>query len=120
VRLIQFYLDEDAMDSGLVIALRSQGVTLITTSAVNRVSAADSEQLAFATSRGSVLYSFNMADYCRLHEEWMHDGRPHAGIVVAPQKVHSVGEQMRRLLRIRAALSADEMVNRIEFLAAWG
>jgi hypothetical protein len=119
VRLIQFYLDEDAMDSGLVTALRSQGVTLITAGEVNLANYADLEHLTYASACGCVLYSFNASDYCRLHEEWIDQGRKHAGIIAAPQQTFSIGEQMRRLLRIRAALSADEMVNRIEFLTAW-
>ena len=31
----------------------------------------------------------------------------------------SVGEQMRRLLRLISSLTAEEMRNRIEFLSAW-
>jgi hypothetical protein len=31
-----------------------------------------------------------------------------------------VGEQMRRLLRLMAAKSAEEMENQVEFLSAWG
>ena len=31
----------------------------------------------------------------------------------------SVGEQMRRLLRLLGALTAEEMRNRVEFLSAW-
>ena len=31
----------------------------------------------------------------------------------------SVGEQLRRILRIRAAESAESMRNRVEFLANW-
>lgn len=32
----------------------------------------------------------------------------------------SVGEQMRRLLRLTSTLTAEEMRNRIEFLSGWG
>jgi hypothetical protein len=49
----------------------------------------------------------------------MYDGRDHAGIIAAPQQTFSIGGQMRRLMRIRAALSADQMTNRIEFLTTW-
>jgi len=31
-----------------------------------------------------------------------------------------VGEYMRRLLRLMAHLTAEEMHNRVEFLSAWG
>jgi len=36
------------------------------------------------------------------------------------QQRFSVGEQLRRILRIRTAISADAMRDRIEFLANWG
>jgi hypothetical protein len=35
------------------------------------------------------------------------------------QQRYSVGEQMRRLLRLIDTLTAEEMRNRIEFLSAW-
>jgi hypothetical protein len=35
------------------------------------------------------------------------------------QQRYSVGEQMRRLLRLIKTLTAEEMRNRIEFLSAW-
>jgi len=33
--------------------------------------------------------------------------------------VYSVGEQMRRILKLIAAVSEQEMKNRVEFLSAW-
>ncbi|MDZ7956392.1 MAG: hypothetical protein RMY34_00530 [Aulosira sp. DedQUE10] len=36
------------------------------------------------------------------------------------QESYSVGEQMRRLLKIIAAKSAEDMQNKVEFLSAWG
>jgi hypothetical protein len=37
-----------------------------------------------------------------------------------PQQRYSVGEQMRRVLRIARQRTSDEMINRVEFLSAWG
>jgi hypothetical protein len=39
-------------------------------------------------------------------------------MVLAPQQRYSVGEQMRRLLKLMAAKSAEEMENQVEFLSA--
>jgi hypothetical protein len=74
---IKLYMDEDAMDSDLVAALRSRGVTVITTVEAGLIG--------------------------RLHMEWVHAGRRHAGMILAPQQRFSVGEQLRRILRIRSA-----------------
>jgi hypothetical protein len=48
----------------------------------------------------------------------MNQNRAHPGIILSRQDV-SVGEQMRRLLRLIDTLTAEEMRNRIEFLSAW-
>lgn len=113
---IRLYLDEDTMDRALVSALRARGVDVLTAHESDMIERKDDEHLVFATTKGRVLYSFNVGDYCRLSS----DGRSHAGLVLAHQQRYSVGEQMRRLLRLMNTLSAEEMQNRIEFLGAWG
>jgi hypothetical protein len=55
----------------------------------------------------------------RLYSNLMRAGQSHAGIILAAQQRYSVGEQMRRLLRLISALTTEEMRNRIEFLSAW-
>ncbi|MBW3541675.1 MAG: hypothetical protein KY476_15510 [Planctomycetes bacterium] len=55
-----------------------------------------------------------------LHTDWLNSGRSHAGIVLAPQQTYSIGEHVRRLLRLRAGRTTDEMRDRVEFLSAWG
>jgi hypothetical protein len=52
---------------------------------------------------------------CRLQAQ----GRSHAGLILAQQQRYPVGDQVRRLLRLVAAKSAEQMRNRIEFLSAW-
>jgi hypothetical protein len=120
VDLIQIYIDEDSMESGLVMALRSRDVTVVTPLEAAGTGRLDDEQLAFATELGCVLYSHNISDFYRLHTEWISAGREHAGMILAPQQRFSVGEQLRRILRIRATASAESMRSRIEFLTNWG
>ena len=114
------YVDENAMDTEVIAALRSRGVTVTTVLGVGRLEKADEDQLAYAAARGCVLYSFNVGDFLQLHGEWAASGRDHAGMILAQQQRYSVGEQLRRLLRIREALSATDMRNRVEFLNNWG
>ena len=54
-----------------------------------------------------------------LHSKYMTSGKTHAGIILGDQQCYSVGEQMRRLLRIITLRSAEAMVNSYEFLNAW-
>ena len=49
---IKIYIDEDTMDSDLVAALRSRGVTVITVSDAGLAEKSDDEQLAFAAEQG--------------------------------------------------------------------
>ena len=80
----------------------------------------DAEHLDYATEQGRILCSFNVGDFCRLHSEYLAQGKRHAGIILVRQQYYSVGEQMRRILRLVASRSADEMQNWVEFLRARG
>jgi hypothetical protein len=46
--------------------------------------------------------------------------KEHAGMLLARQQHYSVGEQMRRVLKVMALKSAADMRNCVEFLSAWG
>ena len=116
---IEIYIDEDAMDTDLVAALRSRGITVITALDAGLAGKSDDEQLAFASEHGCVLYTFNVSDFYRLHTERVDAGREHAGMILAPQQRFSVGEQLRRLLRLRATVTIATMRNHVEFLGNW-
>ncbi len=118
--LFQIYIDEDAIHGAVVDALRSRDVTVITASDAGLMKKSDDEHLAYATEHGAVLYTFNVSDFYRLHTEWINAGREHAGMILAPQQRYSVGEQLRRILRIQASTNAQSMRNRAEFLGNWG
>lgn len=107
------------MDHDLVDALRLRGIDLETADEAGLRGLADEEHLAFAAQNGRVLVSFNIGDFFALHTDWLNAGRSHAGIVLAPQQTYSVGEFLRRILKLHATLSADEMRDRVEFLSAW-
>jgi predicted nuclease of predicted toxin-antitoxin system len=117
---IRLYFDEDSMHRSLVRALRARGVDVVTALDAGMIERADAEHLDYATGQGRVLCSFNVGDFYRLHTDYLSQGRPHAGIILMRQQYYSVGEQMRRLLRLIASKPADEMENWVEFLSAWG
>ena len=115
----KLYLDEDAMDKDLAEALRQRGVDVLTALEAGMIERPDPEHLKFAAAQGRVLYSFNVGDFAALHYDFMAHGKHHAGIVLAQQQRFSVGEQMRRLLRLIAALTAEAMQDQLEFLGSW-
>jgi hypothetical protein len=119
VSRIRLYLDEDALDNDLIAALRARAVDVITVAETGTLQDEDEEQLKRAVSTGRVLYTFNISDYSRLHKEWLASGRSHTGLILGPQQWYTVGEQMKRILRIIGSLSAEEMKDRLEYLSNW-
>ena len=107
------------MRRSLVFALRARSVDVVTAAEAGMINRSDEEQLAQASVLARVLYGFNVADYCKLHQAWTAQGRVHAGIIVVPQQRYQVGEELRRLMRLIGSVSADQMRNRIEFLSSW-
>jgi hypothetical protein len=116
---LRLYIDEDAMDSDLVRALRSRGIDLLTAADAGMIRRLDEDHLDLATRQGRALYSFNVGDFHEIHSEWLSAGHVHAGIILAQQKRYAVGEQVRRLVRLMGSLSAEAMRNREEFLSRW-
>ena len=120
IEQVSIYIDENAMDTDLVAALRSRDVTVITVLEVGLFEKSDDEQLAYATKQGCAIYTFNVGDFFQIHTQWAEIGREHAGMILAPQQRYSIGEQLRRILHLRAAMTAADMRNKAEFLANWG
>jgi uncharacterized protein with PIN domain len=116
---IRLYFDEDSMSHSLTTALRIRGIDVLTALESGLTNVSDESQLEFAASEHRVIFSFNVQDYTRLHVAFLSGGKTHAGMVVSQQQQFSIGEQMRRLLKLMAALSADDMIDRLEFLGAW-
>jgi hypothetical protein len=116
---LSLYFDEDAMDYDLIEPLRKRGLDVLTALEANRLGREDEDHLAFATAHGRSLYSFNIPHYCRLHGEWQFAHRTHAGIVLAQQRF-PIGRQLRCILHLASAKSAEEMRDNLEFLSAWG
>jgi hypothetical protein len=117
---LRFYFDEDSTARGLMRALAARGLDVTNAVDAGFAGRPDSFHLGHAASEGRVLYTFNVGDFHRLHEAWLEEGRIHSGLVLVPQQVYSIGEQMRRLLRLNRVRSPAEMRNRVEFLSSWG
>jgi hypothetical protein len=115
----RLYLDEDAMRRSLAFGLRARNVDVLTAADAGMIQRSDEDHLSTACASERVLFTFNVADYCVLHQAWMVQGRFHAGIIVAAQQRYSASEELRRLMRIIGSVSAAEMQNRLEFLSSW-
>lgn len=116
---IRLYLDEDSMDRALVRALRARQVDVLTAVEAGLIAKPDSQHLTYASDSSRALFTYNVGDFCRLHESLIREERGHSGIICAQQQSYTIGETLRRLLRLIGAVSADEMRNRVEFLSRW-
>ena len=108
------------MSHALVRGLRARGVDVVTALDEGMIERDDKDHLELAAKLNRVLYSFNVGDFYRLHGEYLSDFKEHAGLILTRQQQFTVGEQLRRLLRLIAKVPAEEMKNRVEFLGVWG
>ena len=92
---------------------------MITVADAGMLGYADEEQLIWSTEHKRVIYSFNIGDFCRLHQDYMVKEKTHGGIILAPQRQYSIGQQLTGLLKLVAALSAEEMMNQLVFLNSY-
>jgi hypothetical protein len=119
VTSLRLYVDEDSMDDDFIAALRLRGIDVRTASEDAMRGCLDIDQLRWSGEHGRVLYSFNVADFYALHTDFQQRGERHAGIILAQQRRHSIGDQLRGVLKLMAARTADEMVDQLVFLSAW-
>ena len=113
---VRLYIDEDAGEHAVMKGLRARNVDILTTIEAGRLGTTDAEQLAFAIENGRTIYTFNVGDFARLHREHLKQGIDHRGIIVVPDQRNSVGEKIRRLAGFISSASAEEMINRMEYL----
>ena len=116
---LKLHLDEDADAHALLNGLRHRGWDVTSSRERGILRCTDEEQLVWAAERGRTIYTYNASDFCRLHSEFLREGRHHAGIIVGDQQAVSIGEELRRLLRICEAKAADDMRDSLEFLSNW-
>ncbi len=113
---LRLYVDEDAGEKAVIHGLRARGFDVLTTGEANRNGTSDRKQLVFASERGRCIYTFNVGHFARLHRENIHEGIDHCGIVVLPDQRCSIGEKIRRLAAFLSRTTAQDMVNRMEYL----
>jgi Domain of unknown function (DUF5615) len=117
---LRLYIDEDAARPGLVQGLRARKIDVITVYEAGKGGLSDEEQLLDASEEGRAIFSFNQRDFMVLHTRFLEQGLSHAGIILATQGNYEIGEQIRRLSNLVVYRSAEEMIDRVEFLGAWG
>lgn len=113
---ISFFTDED-VHGELAGILRASGFDAVSTPEAGRLNEPDPIHLEWCQQQGRAIVSFNTRDFCALHKEWMVAGKRHSGIIVSDQR--PIGDLMRRVNRLARTLTAEEMIDRLEYLSDW-
>ena len=113
---IRLYIDEDSNKRSLVDALRRVDVDVITVVEAGRVGLADDAQLSWASGQMRCLYSANIADFCRIHSDWMEQNKRHAGLILVQQKRYSIGDIQQGMLNLMVEQTTESMQNQLIFL----
>ncbi len=111
--IIALYLDAD-VNQEFARQLRHRGVDVISARELGKYEDSDQEQLIFAISEQRAIFSFNVDHFTTLFQEYWNAGKEHYGIVVSEQI--SLGEMLRRTLKLLDSVSADEMKNNFKNL----
>ena len=106
---IRFYADEHVA-SAVASGLRLRRVDVLTVREAGLAGADDEVHLEFALAQARVIFTQD-GDFLRLAAQ----GRPHAGIVYAPQQTPA-GHIIRGLILIHQVLSAEAMAGMIEYI----
>lgn len=107
---VRYYFDQN-MTAAVAVGLRVRGIEVLTAQDAGRCGLSDPDQLAFATAAGRVLVTFD-PDYLSLHAT----GAAHTGIVWTPSEKHSIGQLISELELLHGVYTADDMINRLEYL----
>jgi predicted nuclease of predicted toxin-antitoxin system len=114
--MIKLYLDEDVHED-IAMALRLRGYDIKTTREVGNKGLSDIEQLRYATKKDRVIISFNIADFNKLHSEFIKKGIEHSGIILSKQL--PIGIIVKALLKLLSKIGSERMKNNIIWLSDW-
>jgi predicted nuclease of predicted toxin-antitoxin system len=110
---VKLYFDENVPEA-ISSALRLRGYDVTTVKDVQRKAASDLDQLRYASLQKRVLFTFNIVDFIKLHEEFVTSGRRHSGILLSKQL--PVGIIVKRLLKLLPRIHLDEIENNVIWL----
>ena len=107
---IKFYLDQNIV-GGTAPGLRALGIDVISAHEAGKCGLPDPDQLAFATSEGRVIVTYD-PDYMALHAT----GVPHTGIARCHATKYSVGGLIHALDILHGVSTAAQMVDHLEHI----
>jgi len=114
--MLKLFLDEDVPEA-IATALKLRGYDVTTVKEAGRKGMADIDQLKYASSEKRVLLSFNIADFYKIHSEFIRNGLNHSGIILSKQL--SIGTIIKALLKLLSAITPEKIRNNVIWLSDW-
>jgi predicted nuclease of predicted toxin-antitoxin system len=111
---LKIYTDEN-VDVRVAEGLRRRGVEAVSIYDEGKQGMGDDAQLAYARTLGSVIFTHD-PDLIEVATEVNRRGEAHQGVIFVEMHRLRVGECIRRLALYAEVVTAEEMMNRIEFL----
>jgi len=111
---MNLYLDEN-IPVVLCTALAAHGVDCLTTQQAGNLGLSDVQQLAFATTEGRSLVTFNRKDFLPLVQRWQESTHTHAGLILS--KELPVPELLRRFRKFLHQHQTDDLTNLVLWLS---
>jgi predicted nuclease of predicted toxin-antitoxin system len=113
---IRLYFDHNA-NPRFARDLRTEGFDAIAAIELGQERFGDEAQLRWAVDHRRTLFTYDKADFSIIADAWITRGEDHTGIILSKgPPLLSYGEISRRLLRLLNEVTAEEMVNRVEWL----
>ncbi len=107
---IRFHIDESA-DPDIALALRRAEIDVTATQEVGLRTAKDPQQWDYVKIEGRVIVTHD-PDFLRL----ANTDSAHAGVAYCDQGARTIGEIIEMLILMHGAMTAEEMVGRVQFL----
>jgi hypothetical protein len=113
--VVKLYLDEDVPES-IAHSLRLRGYNVVTTKEAKKRGLSDIVQLKYAASQGRAIFSFNRADFCKLHAWCLKKGIAHEGIILSEHL--PIGVIVKALLKLLSKEDATGFKNKLIWLSS--
>lgn len=114
--MIKLYLDEDVPEV-IALSLRLRGYDVVTVKEMERKGLTDIEQLQFASSGERVIFTHNIADFYKIHSDFMKKEIEHSGIILSKQL--PIGVIIKALLKLITNLNYEKVRNSVVWLSDW-
>ena len=114
--MINLYLDENVPEA-VALGLRLRGLNVVTVRDAVRKGLSDLEQLQYAASEKRAIFTFNVADFQKIHNEFLKGGIDHWGIILSKQL--PIGKIVRALLKLLSSVTTEKVKNNIVWLSDW-